>query len=113
MEERLTVHATGQTLADRIGWAKSPGARARGILGRGLRPREALIIVGGRQVHTFGLSEPIDVVFCDERWIVLHVVRGMKPWRVSRWVRNARFVIELPEGTISEELKFGQALVLR
>jgi uncharacterized membrane protein (UPF0127 family) len=113
MPERLTVQDTDQTLAYRIEWAKSPTARARGILGRGLRAREALIIDGGRQVHTLGLNESIDVVFCDERWMILHVVRRMKPWRVSRWVRNARFVIELPEGAVPEDVKPGRALVLR
>ena len=112
MAERLTVQDTGQTLADRIEWAKSPRARARGIVGRGLRAREALIIDGGRQVHTFGVRDSIDVLFCDERWIVLHVIRAMRPWRFSRWVRHARFVIELPKETLPVDLKPGSVLRL-
>jgi uncharacterized membrane protein (UPF0127 family) len=110
--ERLKVDVTGGIIADRILWAKSPGARARGILGRRLRAREALIIDGGRQVHTFGLRDPIDVVFCDEHWIVLHVVRAMKPLRLSRWVRRARFVIELPNEALPGDVKPGDALFL-
>jgi uncharacterized membrane protein (UPF0127 family) len=113
MAERLTVQDTDQTLADRVDWAKSPASRARGILGRGLRAREALIIDGGKQVHTLGLSESIDVIFCDERWMILHVVRRMKPWRLSRWVRNARFVIELPQGAVPDDVGPGHTLLVR
>jgi uncharacterized protein len=77
-----------------------------------LRAREALIIDGGRQVHTFGVREPIDVVFCDDDWNVLHVVRAMKPARLSRWVRRARFVIELPEGALPGDVKPGDTLLV-
>ena len=49
-----------------------------------------------RQVHTFGMAYPIDVIFCDRALRVVHVVRDMRPGRVTRWVRTARIVIELP-----------------
>jgi uncharacterized membrane protein (UPF0127 family) len=112
MSERLKVHATGQMIADRVKWARTPATRVRGILGRGLLSGEALIIDGGRQIHTFGLREAIDVVFCDRDWTVLHVVRSMKPLRMSRWVRRARFVIELRAGSLPDDLKTGDALQL-
>jgi uncharacterized membrane protein (UPF0127 family) len=42
---------------------------------------------------------PIDAVFVDRDWKVLHVCHGIKPWRVSRVVRRSKRVIELPAGT--------------
>ena len=52
-----------------------------------------------KQVHTFGMRVPLDVVFCDREWNVVHGVKEMAPRRVSRFVRSAYFVIELPPGT--------------
>jgi uncharacterized protein len=54
-----------------------------------------LLLTGAKQVHTFGMRYPIDVVFCDASWNVVHVVHAMRPWRVTRWVFRARVTIEL------------------
>lgn len=54
------------------------------------------MISRARQVHTFGMSYPLDVIFCDGEWLVVHVVRDMPPARITRWVRRARYAVELP-----------------
>jgi uncharacterized membrane protein (UPF0127 family) len=41
---------------------------------------------------------PLDVIFCDGEWTVVHVVRAMPPARMTRWVRRARYAVELPAG---------------
>lgn len=76
--------------------------RMRGLIGRPLREGEALLIPSCRQVHTFGMRDPIDVIFCDGDFRVVHVVREMSPRRVSpvRW--DARSVIELRSGAARE-----------
>ena len=51
-----------------------------------------------RQVHTFGMRFTLDVIFCDDDWRVVHVVHELRPWRVTRFVHDARYVIELPAG---------------
>lgn len=94
--ERLIHAATGRVLADDIEWARSIGARVRGLIGRDRYP-PALVLEPGAQVHTAFMREPIDVVFCDAGWVVMHTTR-MRPWRVSRWVRGARYAVEFPEG---------------
>lgn len=96
---RLVHEATGRVLAERITLATRWHERARGLIGRPpLEAGEALVIERAKQVHTFGLASPIDVVFCDAGWTVLQVVVSMAPKRVTRWVRGTRFVIELPSG---------------
>ncbi|HEX2195927.1 MAG TPA: DUF192 domain-containing protein [Actinomycetota bacterium] len=64
-------------------------------------PGEALVLEPARQIHTFGLTFPIDVCFCDADWLVLHVVRTMAPRRVTRWVRRARYAVETREGGLA------------
>lgn len=77
-----------------------------------LLPGEALVIEPAAQVHTFFVRFPIDVVFCDDDWTVMHVVSPMARRRVSRWVRGARFVVELRAGSATavragDRLSFG------
>ena len=89
--------------------AARPVAKGRGWIGRRPSPGQALILVNARQVHTFGMKVPIDVVFCDARWDVLHVARHLSSKRITKWVRRARYVIELPAGT-AQGLERGQRL---
>lgn len=71
------------------------------MLGREpLDPGEALAIEPARSVHTFGMRYAIDVCFCDRAWAVLHVVRNMRPGRVTRWVPRARVAIEMRAGSM-------------
>lgn len=69
---------------------------------------EALVISGSaHQVHTFGVRFPIDVAFCDADWRIAHVVRCMRPRRVTRWVPRARYVIEMRCGSLPPEAARG------
>ncbi len=107
----IVVEETGHLLADRVRVAKSPLQRARGLLGRSpLAPGEALVLHKAPQVHTVGLRYPIDVVFCDSKWMVVHVQRSLRPLRVSRWVGAARYAIELAAGSVPPEVAPGMKL---
>lgn len=94
--ERLIHSASGRVLAEDTEWARSMRARVRGLIGRHAYP-PALVLEPASQVHTAFMRAAIDVVFCDDAWVVLHVAR-MRPWRISRWVRGARRAVELPAG---------------
>lgn len=98
MSRSLVLPARGLVVANTLLETRSIRDRIRGLIGRPLRTGEALRIAPCRQVHTFGMREPIDVVFCDGGFRVVHVVREMRPRRVSpvRW--DARSVIELRAG---------------
>jgi uncharacterized membrane protein (UPF0127 family) len=84
------VLASAEVAADR-------GARRRGLLGRDAC-NGALLLQPCRQVHTVGLSFPIDVVWCAPDGAVLRIAT-MKPRRISRVVPRARFVIEAAAGS--------------
>jgi uncharacterized membrane protein (UPF0127 family) len=87
--------------------------RRKGLIGSPpLQPDEALIIVGGFQVHTFQMEFPIDVVFCTKQWVVKHIVRSMAPGRLTRIVIGARYAIELPAGSVPVNLTRGAQLIV-
>jgi uncharacterized membrane protein (UPF0127 family) len=84
-----------------------------GLIGRPpLGPREALVLPRATQVHTFGLRYAIDIAFCDRNGTVLHVVRSMKPGRVSRWVWRADVAIEMRAGSFAA-VHCGETLDIR
>lgn len=82
-------------LASKITWATGWFTRARGLIGSTLEPGAALVLCPAKQVHTFFMRHPIDVIFCTDGWEVLHVISPMPRRRVSRWVTGAHFVVEL------------------
>jgi uncharacterized membrane protein (UPF0127 family) len=61
------------------------------------------------QVHTFGMRYSIDVVFCDRKWIVRHVLHELEPSRLTRFVLRSRYAIELPAGA-AQGLRRGDRL---
>lgn len=92
------LHGPAGTVSDRLMLAVTPGARARGLLGRPpLRDGEGLLIWPCSQVHTLGMRYAIDAVFCDPDLTVV-AVETLPPGRVSRLVRGAKVCIELPAG---------------
>ena len=111
---RIVCAADGTPVANEISWARTARERMRGVIGRPpSKPGHALVLDGAHQVHTIGVKHPLDVVFCDDEWNVLHVVRGMRPRRVSRWVSGARYVVELPANCLPPQVTPGTRLELR
>ena len=74
--------------------------RTHGLLGQ----RDAGAVTGAlvlrpcRQIHTIGMRFPIDVAFCDRDGVVLRTAT-VSPWRVTRIVWRAGFVVEAAAGS--------------
>jgi uncharacterized membrane protein (UPF0127 family) len=100
----LVVNVTrGKTLASDAAVAQTSRERLRGLIGRDrLEPGEALIFPGCRQVHSFGMRFPIDVVFIDGKCRVAMTRTGLKPRRISSVAWRARCAVELEAGTLDE-----------
>jgi uncharacterized membrane protein (UPF0127 family) len=100
---KITNATRGTGLAGKAAIADSPRTRRRGLLGsRELPDGEGLLIIPCRQVHTFGMQYPIDVVFVDGSFKVRRSCKGLKPRRLSPFVIASRAVLELPAGKIAE-----------
>ncbi|MGD2177759.1 MAG: DUF192 domain-containing protein [Anaerolineae bacterium] len=75
--------------------------RLKGLIGSPpLEPGEGLLIVPCQSVHTHFMGFPIDVLYVDAAGQVVGLHRTLPPWRFGRFHRRARFVIELPAGTV-------------
>lgn len=111
MAEQIVVQSSGRIVAEEVTWARSFRERSKGLIGRApLRPGEALVLEPGSQIHTWRMTYPIDVIFCDKKWVVKHVVRAMAPRRMSRLVFGSRYVVELPAGAVSADVQRGTQL---
>ena len=79
--------------------ARRARERTRGLLGRDQEAvTGALVLRPCRQVHTLGMRFPIDVAFCDRHGVVLRTMTVV-PWRVTRVVWRAGFVVEATAGS--------------
>nr|MBA2599798.1 DUF192 domain-containing protein [Actinomycetota bacterium] len=73
--------------------------RMRGLRGHpSPRPREAMLFRRCRSVHTFGMEEPVSIVFLDRQMRVIEVRRSL-PGRVVIPRRGARHVLEAAGGS--------------
>ncbi len=99
----VRVHnlSRGVDLATRARVAKTFLTRLRGLIGRKSLPRgEGLVISPCRGVHMWFMRFPIDVVYVGEGDVVVDVDEHLAPWRIGRPRARARYVIELPAGTV-------------
>jgi len=113
MADQIVVESTGRIVAHDVRWARTLAERSKGLIGSpSLGDGQALVIEPGTQVHTFRMSYPIDVVFAGRDWKVRHIVRNMKPRRMTKFVFGSRFVIELASGSLSDDVQRGTQLKL-
>lgn len=72
--------------------------RFRGLMGKkGMSGGEALLLTKCSGIHTCFMRFAIDVVYLDAGFNVLFR-ETVAPWRVGRFVRGAKHVVEVPEG---------------
>jgi uncharacterized membrane protein (UPF0127 family) len=110
---KICLVSSGIVVASEARWARSFRERAKGLLGESAMPEGAAMVFDrAHQIHTFGMQFALDVVFCDSEWKVLHVVRSMAPWRVTRIVWRARYVLELGAGSLPDSVRTGESLAL-
>lgn len=77
--------------------------RAIGLLGKSSLPKNhALWIHRCRDIHTFFMKFPIDVIFVDSELKVTRVTNEIKPWRLAfHW--KASSVFEMNAGEASQD----------
>ncbi len=95
--------------------AIGPIARMRGLLGtEGLGDGAGLWIRPCRGIHSIGMKYAFDALFLDAGGTVVAAYRGFPRYRVSRVVRAADGVLELPAGTIDATgTQVGDAIAFR
>ncbi len=92
-------------LATELALADTHWTRLRGLLGlapNDFRNGSGLWIIPCHGVHTLGMRFPLDVVYLDRSLTVIHVQRGLQPWRFAPVRMQATSVLELPCRTAAE-----------
>ena len=92
----------GQNLVNKGTAAANIFSRLRGLIGRaGLADGEGLLILPCAGIHTHFMRFPIDVLYVNPLGEVIAMDQAMVPWRFGRIHRRARFVLEIPTGTVA------------
>ncbi len=55
-------------------------------------------------IHSIGMKFKFDAIFLDKDLRVVHLVREMGPWQISKMVFSAESVLELPAGLIDQTM---------
>ena len=80
--------------------ANSYWSRFRGLIGAKPRqPGEGLLIVPCSSIHTHFMSFPSDVLYLNGERQVVGIDHSLPPWRLGRFYKRVRYVLELPAGT--------------
>jgi uncharacterized membrane protein (UPF0127 family) len=91
----------GESLVTQGRVADNLWTRLKGLIGSPpLEAGEGLLIVPCQSIHTHFMGFAIDVVYVDAAGQVAGLHRNLPPWRFGRLHLRARFVIELPAGTL-------------
>lgn len=61
-----------------------------------------VLLVPCKQIHSFFMNFPIDVIFLAKDDHVLHVLPSFKPGKISSIIKDCQKVLELPSGTITK-----------
>jgi uncharacterized membrane protein (UPF0127 family) len=98
---RVTNRTRGTVLGSDIVVADTWWSRLRGFLARP-RPEagEGILLSPCRAVHMWGMRYPLDVIFLDNSGDIVAVEEELRPWRTSSMVPEARYVLEVPAGTV-------------
>jgi uncharacterized protein len=90
-------------LATKVRKADNFMTRLVGLLKRRtLGPEEALWLMPSKGIHTIGMKFPIDVVYLSRKNLVLRLISGMAPYRISSINLKTYSILELPNGTIKK-----------
>jgi uncharacterized membrane protein (UPF0127 family) len=86
----------------------------RGLLGvKHLGEKQGIVLVGCKQVHTFWMQFPIDIVVLDKDFKIIDFVGDLKANKISPYYRRGYYIIELATNPINEKLfKEGKKVVL-
>jgi uncharacterized membrane protein (UPF0127 family) len=89
-------------------------SRLRGLIGRwSLRSGRGIWVVPSRGIHTLGVFFPLDLIYLDADYRVIHTVEHFPKFSISPWKTKAESVLELPTHTIySSQTQPGDQFVI-
>jgi uncharacterized membrane protein (UPF0127 family) len=88
--------------------------RLKGLIGRlRLKSNEGLWVVPSSGIHTFGVLFPLDLIYLDDTYQVIHALEYFPSFRVGPLEIKAASVLQLPPHTIySSQTQRGDRLLI-
>lgn len=89
-------------------------ARLKGLIGKlKLKLDEGLWVVPSQGVHTFGVMFPLDLIYLDDQYRVIHVIEHFPRFRIAPIRIQSASVLQLPTHTIySSQTQAGDQLII-
>ena len=79
--------------------------KLRGLLGtRCLKKNEGIILTKCKQIHTFGMKFPVDIVVLDKDFKIIDFVSDLKTNKISPYYRRGYYIIELATNLYNRNL---------
>lgn len=94
--------------------ANTTFARLRGMIGKlNLKSGDGIWIVPSNGVHTLGVLVPLDLIYLDENYRVIHLVEHFPTFRIAPLRVQSESVLELAPHTIySSQTQVGDQLLI-
>lgn len=79
--------------------------KMKGLLGVGyLSKNRGIVLENCKQVHTFGMRFPIDILVLDKNLNIIDFVYRMKPNRIGKFYWRGKYMIELASNKENKEI---------
>ncbi len=69
---------------------------------RKLKAKEGFYMEYCSSIHTFWMGYSIDAIFLDKKNKVIAIYNNIRPFRVTKFIKNAFSVLELVSGTVGK-----------
>jgi uncharacterized protein len=103
--------ASGEVVCQKMVVAKNILARMKGLMfSQSLPDCDGFLISPCNSIHTFFMLYPLDIVFLDEDFKVVKIIRNLSPWRMTWIYFKARHVLEMKAETLTRDLRSGDRL---
>lgn len=110
--KKILNQQNGQQLLANVKIANNFFSRLKGLMFATSLPHgHGILISPCQQVHTHFMRFTIDIFFLDSQMRVLKIIRHLKPWRFSPFVKPAHYVLEV-SSAFALDIQVGDQLMV-
>jgi len=79
--------------------------KLQGLLGKtSIKSTEGIVLTKCKQIHTFGMKFPIDIVVLDKDFKIIDFISDLKANKISPYYRRSYYIIELATNSYNKNL---------
>lgn len=107
---KIRVLHEGKVISENISMADTFFTKLMGFMFRPRPTDDSGILFKTNSIQTHFMRFDLDVVFMTADHQVVKIIRGLKPWRITRFYFKAKYTLELPAGLLPASVKEGDVL---